>query len=287
MDELQYESDDGTFSVSHRKALRHHMPASHWHSTYEIFYLISGKREFFIKDRTIVVSEGDVVVIAPHILHRTTNTEMPAHERLIINMDEGMLSSVYGSGNDIVTPLFQPLLDKEYMIITSSVQDRIVLDELTKRMLHEMEDHQPGFDLYARTLALQLLLICCRRVWRSGLDPLPAPSPMHETILEIVRYINGHYAEELTLHVLAEKFFVSPYYLSRFFKEVTGYTFVEYVNSVRVKEAIKLLQASSLKVGLIAKKAGFSSVTHFGRVFKSVTGHVPLYYRKTNLLKRP
>ncbi|MNJ41043.1 Bifunctional transcriptional activator/DNA repair enzyme AdaA [compost metagenome] len=80
--------------------------------------------------------------------------------------------------------------------------------------------------------------------------------------------------------MLAEKFYVSPYYLSRFFKEATGFTFVEYVNSVRINEATKLLERSSLKVNLIAKKVGFGSVTHFGRVFKSVTGHAPLYYRK-------
>jgi YesN/AraC family two-component response regulator len=85
---------------------------------------------------------------------------------------------------------------------------------------------------------------------------------------------------ELSLQSLAEKFYVSPYYLSRFFKEVTGFTFVEYLNNVRVKEAKKLLESSSMKVNLIFKKVGFGSVTHFGRVFKSVTGYAPLHYRK-------
>jgi YesN/AraC family two-component response regulator len=73
---------------------------------------------------------------------------------------------------------------------------------------------------------------------------------------------------------------VSPYYLSRFFKEATGFTFVEYLNSVRIKEAKRLLERSSMKVKLISRKVGFGSVTHFGRVFKLVTGHTPLYYRK-------
>jgi YesN/AraC family two-component response regulator len=86
--------------------------------------------------------------------------------------------------------------------------------------------------------------------------------------------------QELSLYLLAEKFYVSPYYLSRFFKEATGFTFVEYVNSVRIKEAKKLLERTTMKVSLVAKKVGFGSVTHFGRVFKSVTGYVPLYFRK-------
>jgi len=103
---------------------------------------------------------------------------------------------------------------------------------------------------------------------------------MHDRISEIVRYINQHYMEEISLPRLAEKFYVSLYYLSRFFKEATGFTFVEYVNSVRIAEAKKLLEQSSMKVNSIAKRVGFGSVTHFGRVFKSVTGHAPLYYRK-------
>ncbi|MOA45630.1 Bifunctional transcriptional activator/DNA repair enzyme AdaA [compost metagenome] len=103
---------------------------------------------------------------------------------------------------------------------------------------------------------------------------------MHERMSEIVQFINSHYTEELSLHLLADKFYVSPYYLSRFFKEATGFTFVEYLNSVRIKEAKKLLLRSSMKVNLIAKHTGFGSVTHFGRVFKQITGHTPLYYRK-------
>lgn len=68
--------------------------------------------------------------------------------------------------------------------------------------------------------------------------------------------------------------------MSRFCKVATGFTFVEYVNSVRIKEAKHLLEQTTLKVNLIARKVGFGSVTHFGRVFKAVTGHAPLYYRK-------
>ncbi|MNL85734.1 DNA-binding transcriptional regulator AraC [compost metagenome] len=52
------------------------------------------------------------------------------------------------------------------------------------------------------------------------------------------------------------------------------------MNSVRVKEAMKLLEETNLKASLIARKVGFGSVTHFGRVFRQVTGHPPLFFRK-------
>ncbi|MGO4495626.1 helix-turn-helix domain-containing protein [Paenibacillus sp. 2RAB27] len=276
MEDFQFDNGEGSFSVSYRKALSHNMPVNHFHSTYEIFYLMSGKRTFFIKDRTMIIEEGDVVIISPNILHRTTNTEMPKHERLIVNIHESQMTSVNGAYRDI----FQPLFEHAYFIIKCPLQDKIAIESVAQSIMQEMQEKKPGFEMFAQTLVLQLLIICCRHVKQNAIEPLDTPSPMHERILEVVRYMNTHYMQDLPLHLLAEKFYVSPYYLSRFFKEATGFTFVEYLNSVRIKEAKKLLEQTSLKVSMIARKVGFGSVTHFGRVFKLVTGHAPLYYRK-------
>lgn len=276
MGDFQFDNREGTFSVSYRKALSHHMPISHFHSTFEVFYLISGKREFFIKDRTIVINEGDVIIISPNILHRTTNTEMPKHERLIVNIHENYMASVNASYRDILQPLFE----NEYLIVKCSLYDKLAIEALGQSIRQEMQEKKMGFEMYAQTLVLQMLMICCRHVIKNSIETMESPSSMHERISEVVRYINNYYMQELSLHLLAEKFYVSPYYLSRFFKEATGFTFVEYLNSVRVKEAKKLLERTSMKVSLIGKKVGFGSVTHFGRVFKSVTRHAPLYYRK-------
>ncbi|WP_426452490.1 AraC family transcriptional regulator [Paenibacillus sp. S-38] len=275
MEVLHYHNAAGTFIVSHRRADSHHMPASHFHSTYEVYYLMSGQREFFIQDRTMVISEGDAVIIAPNILHRTTNTEKPKHERFIVNLHPQDMMSADGSLPDILQPLF----NNDVLIVRCSLHDRLPIEGLVHSMIREVQDRKPGFEMYARTMVLQLLIHCCRLLQQNTMEPLESPSPMHERISEIVQYINCHYMEELTLNLVAERFYVSPYYLSRFFKEATGFTFVEYVNSVRIKEAKKLLEHSSLKVNLIAAKVGFGSITHFGRVFKSVTGNAPLFYR--------
>ncbi|MCM2997717.1 AraC family transcriptional regulator [Paenibacillus cellulositrophicus] len=275
MGEVNYENAEGTFSVSYRKALSHHMPSSHFHSTYEVYYLMSGSREFFIKDRTMVVSEGDVVIVPPNILHRTTNAAMPRHERLVVNIHECFMA-LNGAYKDILQPLF----DQEYVIVKNSPYSRSSVETISRGIIQEVQDKRPGFDMYAQALVLQLLILCCRHAGQALPERPEAPSPMHERISEVVHYINQHYMQDLSLHGLAERFYTSPYYLSRFFKVATGFTFVEYVNSVRIKEAKHLLEQTTLKVNLIARKVGFGSVTHFGRVFKSVTGHAPLYYRK-------
>lgn len=275
MGDLYYSNSAGTFIASHRKALSHNMPSNHFHSTYEIYYLMSGKREIFIQDRTILVDEGDLVIIAPNILHRTTNADRPKHERLIINIHEQ-----YFSVDNSHRAVLQPLFEQDYLVIKGSIRNREAFDFFAREVITEVQNEHNGFELYAQTLALQLLIVCCRYAQENTSEPLASPSPMHERISEIVRYVNAHYMNDLSLQLLADKFYISPYYLSRFFREATGFTYVEYVNSVRIKEAKKLLEHSTMKVNLIASKVGFGSVTHFGRVFKEVTGNAPLYYRR-------
>ncbi|AZK46660.1 AraC family transcriptional regulator [Paenibacillus lentus] len=275
MGDLYFENHTGNFLVSHRKALSHHMPFSHFHSTYEIYYLMSGQRNIFIQDRTLAINEGDVVIIAPNILHRTINAVQPQHERLIINMHEQYFSPD-GSHKEAL----RPLLERDYLIVSDSVRNQLSIEPMARAILQEMKEQASGFELFAQTLAVQLLIICCRHFKHNAMELLASPSPMHERISEIVRYINEHYTEDLSLQLLADRFYISPYYLSRYFKKATGFTYVEYVNSVRIKEAKKLLEHSSMKVHLIARKVGFGSVTHFGRVFKEVTGNAPLYYRR-------
>lgn len=62
--------------------------------------------------------------------------------------------------------------------------------------------------------------------------------------------------DPLSLNMLAEKFYLSPYYICKIFKESTGFTFIEYLNKMRVKEAQKLLRAKGSTVLGISEKVG-------------------------------
>ncbi|WP_316244871.1 AraC family transcriptional regulator [Paenibacillus antibioticophila] len=277
MEEINYVNAQTTFSVSYRKASSHHMKINHLHSSYEFFYLMSGQRRFFIKDRTMVVDEGHIIIIGPNVLHRTTDANTSQYERLVINIHSEELAWA-----DRISPDFiNRLLDHEYLILKFPPQTAMLIEELSRSIIKEIRDCNPGFELYTQTLVFQMLILCSRHLLNSSADSTEVQNPAaYERIFEVVRYMNSHYMQDMSLPLVAEKFYISPYYLSRFFKEATGFTFIEYLNHVRVKEAKQLLENSSMKVNLIARKVGFGSITHFGRVFKQVTGQAPLYYRK-------
>ena len=65
----------------------------------------------------------------------------------------------------------------------------------------------------------------------------------------------------------------------RFFKKSTKRTLTEFINEIRVSKACKLLISENYSVGQICNQTGFSSVSYFNRIFKSMTNHTPKEYR--------
>ncbi|WP_281888814.1 response regulator [Paenibacillus sp. YYML68] len=100
-------------------------------------------------------------------------------------------------------------------------------------------------------------------------------------IMESVRlYIQHHYAESIQLQSIAERFYIHPNYFSKRFKEKYGESFVDYLNSVRMKEAAVLLSTTDLKVREISERVGFDDAAYFGSVFRKRYGQTPTQYRE-------
>lgn len=96
---------------------------------------------------------------------------------------------------------------------------------------------------------------------------------------QVVRYLEEHYAEPITLSLMAEKVYLNASYLSSLFKNRSGHSFVEVLTEIRIREAIKRLIHSDEKIATIAYETGFVNIRHFNRVFKAETGTTPKQYR--------
>ena len=89
-------------------------------------------------------------------------------------------------------------------------------------------------------------------------------------MIEIMNYIQENYID-ITLDDLAEKFFLSKPYVSKYIKEKSGVTFGELVKKIRMKKARALLKSSNMTVENIALSVGYQNVEHFNRfVQKSI-----------------
>ena len=79
-----------------------------------------------------------------------------------------------------------------------------------------------------------------------------------------------------------QRFYLSPYYLSRLFRRVTGQSIVDYINGRRIEAAQRLLESTDLNISAVAEQTGFASAAHFRRVFRETMGTGPLQYRKSH-----
>ena len=97
-------------------------------------------------------------------------------------------------------------------------------------------------------------------------------------LLEITNYIYANY-KTVTLDDLAEQFFLSKPYLSKYIKEKSGMTFGDILKKVRMKKARAMLKSSNATVESIAESVGYQNVEHFNRIFKKMYEMTPVQYR--------
>lgn len=104
-------------------------------------------------------------------------------------------------------------------------------------------------------------------------------SEMSETISASVNYIHEHISQELSVSTLASAAYLSPYYFSRLFRKETGFSPMEYVATVRLNIAKKLLRTTEIPVHDIAAQLGYNSCGGFINAFTRKLGVSPGKFR--------
>ncbi len=95
----------------------------------------------------------------------------------------------------------------------------------------------------------------------------------------VLDYISKNYAQNITNGQLGELFGYHPNYLNQLFIRYTGKTLHNYLQELRLKKAVSLLQETDLPVADVATSVGFKDIPHFSRYFKQKIGHTPSYFR--------
>lgn len=96
-----------------------------------------------------------------------------------------------------------------------------------------------------------------------------------------VDYLEKHYAEEITLNQVAEKLYVSNFYLSRMFKKELGVNFIDYLNELRIEKAKELLADAKYKTYEVAEAVGVPNSHYFSKLFRKYVGMTASEYRES------
>ena len=99
-------------------------------------------------------------------------------------------------------------------------------------------------------------------------------------VQKVMNYVNLNVAEPLTLKSLAAMCFISPSDLSALFKQETGSTLIDYINTQRVNRAAQLLVQNNHTIAAVAEEVGILDVNYFTKIFKKTLGVTPTRYRR-------
>ena len=100
------------------------------------------------------------------------------------------------------------------------------------------------------------------------------------SVQQVLTYCSGHYREQISIKNVANDLYLSESYISKIFSKKIGYSFRDYINSLRITEAKKMLKITDIGITDIMYSCGFSNQSSFNRIFYDNVGCTPTEYRK-------
>lgn len=252
------------------------MEFPHFHIFYEMMILLSPKAYHFVEGKRYDLIANDIVLLPPSILHQSEYLPGPPSDRIIINfMLPRQLPTFFKAYPEILS-----IFDSSAPILRFHHEEQALLFQKLNEIagLSQTIYNTSIRDLMIHTKFTEFLFLLYSLKDKSHYVP-NIETGIKEKIYTITNYIHTHYSEDISLAALADTFYISPYYLSHQFKDVTGYTVVQYIQLTRVKNAQYLLLNSDMKITQIAESTGFSSFSQFNRVFRKFSQMSPSDYK--------
>lgn len=246
----------------------------HIHDCYEIYYSISGGKQFLIDNRFYDINPGDLFIINQFESHYLTQINNAIHERIIISIQPDFLKRLSTEKTD---------LNYCFTKRSQAVNHRISLNkEQQHRFLYFIgkitTTTEFGSDIIEQATFMELMvMINSLFINNHSVETVDASFQYNQKVPEILSYIDQHITEPLTVEQLAEKFHVSTSYICRIFKATTGTTINKYINARRITIAKSLL-TTNLGVSEVCEKCGFNDYSNFLKAFTKTVGISPKKY---------
>ncbi len=244
----------------------------HWHNEMEIFYS-KACGTIYINDGQYDVVPGDIVFINPGLLHRSYRKTSGSMFHIVFDLKLLMNPAIESDVNSIV----DDMMYRRTQIFTKPAQDSELYRKLLPvvECLTEYNDTAVpfGYESCRITSALfSLMSVFCQENCFVHVEESSLCRMDH--ITEIMDYISRQFKSPIAVRDLAEYTGLSEGYIYNLFRDYVGVTPVGYINSLRIREAYRLL-TEGMSVTDTAAEVGFINVSYFIKLFKNATGLTP------------
>ena len=250
--------------------------ALHWQDSMELVFVKKGRGIVQAGLTSYTAAAGDIYVFAPGVLHalRQLDNERMEYENIIFDLE-----LLGGSGDVAAEKYLLPLQSGRLALPMRLTPDDWSYD-WAANCLRAAEEFNKIKDIgYELCIKGELLLFLAALVGREG-DLPPVDNADTRRLKTALQLVEEHYMEDISIDRAAAACGCSASHFMRWFKKMTGLSFISYVNERRLAVAAEALKKSNDKILSISQEAGFTNLSNFNRQFKSRYGVTPKEYRE-------
>lgn len=256
--------------------------SAHFHDYFEIMYVYEGSFKLIFEHDALNLTEGDIVIIAPHSSHSMLN--VPESLILTLVARKSTFDGIFGSllnNKSLISLFFRNTLynprQANYLLLRTGPSATL------RRTVQQLAYEGSREDPYANACSIGLLNLFLAQALREYSDTirlynLEGFSEKTFDFALILQHIQQNY-RTISLASLARSFHFSEAYLSKMIHRNMGEGFATVIRSLKMSKAIEYLLNTSMKINEIAEQVGYDSVDHFSRTFKKLYKVSPHDYR--------
>ncbi len=258
---------------------------SHYHYEIELLFFFSGEADVSAGNKTYKMKKGEMLLINAMEVHTILVSKTSDTKYITIMFNPSILKSSLGTS-------FENKYITLFSMENSNLKRRYTKDELEgtvipirfENILKEFKEKIYGFEIAVNSGIYDIILWILRNCY--SIDKKDAGNNLSLSKNQIERYekvfefVEKNYAEDISSKDIVEICNIDYAYFSRQFKIITGKTFREYLNFVRISKAEKLLLTTDMNVTQIALAVGFSNASYFTKQFKRYKHISPVEERK-------
>ena len=262
-----------TYEIFHyRDSYLNHV-ALHHHDFYEVYLFLNGNVNYTIESRNYHLVPGDILLISPLELHQPRITqEKHPYERIVLWINKGFIEQ-FSTPSTSLTHCFDSAVPGHTNLLRLAPTPRQHIADMMDKLVTESNTDNYGSDLAALGCLVQFLVELNRQALRCE-QRHELTDKSGPIVTNVLNFINDHYNEELSLDLLASRFFVNKYHLSHEFNRLVGTSIYRYVIQKRLVIAKQML-ADGLPPTDVYQHCGFGDYSNFYRAFKGEYGISP------------
>lgn len=253
----------------------------HFHSECEIVFVKDGHFDMTIDGKVYKAGAGDVFFVNSGGLHSMNNNEgYTEFCSLVFDPSFVDFAALNPFQRDIIEPIKSGKLVFPLKIDQNEPCHIKIFNELCRIVECQGNEFSKAEQI---TAFYEIFLSLAKNNMLVLRDVEETKSAGDSAVKKVMRYINSHLSERITLSDLSKTAHMSEKYFCAFFKKQTGITPIEYVNRVRIERACELLKTGEMSVTNVALECGFESLSYFIRKFKAQMGTSPSDYKKQHI----